>query len=531
MIFSIDQNSHSLWDTLPKLEALSLAGHETTHFVEDVDVAFTEIGVSKDSGPRIIRERYYPSGGSDWGAALFYHEFLGRQPLELRRLEPGFGMKAASLAKKIDMTLEDLYAQYSVSDNYMLIGPSYAGDRRCHRVIGDISVGEAGNFIREILDTAERNCLNSFPSPDSRERTRQWFSRERSLVDKLIDTHSSTTLDRLYCSWLDEHVTGEVSFDVTSSLFTPERDSLLGIFIQHYELASELYNRAIDETGQAIHKLDIDRGELPFHAVMRRQDRIVRAEVFLVKDRLRAADIETAPDAGSLRGRGIFALPGKAMVLPLQVRLAPNGSPLALPHHGSLYMPASHRLELLLREHSLIDAPARPVMRIRFRFFDRLGDLETPVRLPQYLAGQFDSDVIPASELSRNYRDIIDAARQRLADLEDPPGRDQWIRNNFSDQTRSIEQLEKQKLDIVREDPRDPRAREIWLTIRSLQAQRLRGLVERLVTDYQLSRLDFCDSRGAICPWAVAMGGEEFYRHVLSRAEITEETADSISGR
>ena len=91
MIFSIDQNSHSLWDTLPKLQALALSGEKITHFVEDVDVAFTDIGENDESEPRIIRERHYPSGGTDWGASLFYHEFLGRQPLELRRLEPQLG--------------------------------------------------------------------------------------------------------------------------------------------------------------------------------------------------------------------------------------------------------------------------------------------------------------------------------------------------------------------------------------------------------------------------------------------------------
>ena len=99
-MFSIDQNCHSLWDALPKLQALAARGARVRHFVEDVDVAFTSLGSQGAAGPlQWTRERFHPSGGQDWGAALFYSEFLGKLCVEIRDWEPLIGMKTAALAR------------------------------------------------------------------------------------------------------------------------------------------------------------------------------------------------------------------------------------------------------------------------------------------------------------------------------------------------------------------------------------------------------------------------------------------------
>ena len=140
-MFSIDQNSHSLWDTLPKLQALQAAGTPASHYLEDIDVAFTALGAKADAPPlHIARERYHPSGGLDWGAALFYNDFLGRLPVELRQWEPMLDMKIAAVARQLDTSLEELYDRYAAGDNWMLIGSSYVGDKGHHRIIGDLSV-------------------------------------------------------------------------------------------------------------------------------------------------------------------------------------------------------------------------------------------------------------------------------------------------------------------------------------------------------------------------------------------------------
>jgi len=87
-MLSIDQNCHSLWDVIPKLQALAGRGLRVRHFIEDVDVAFTALGVGLENrGLRLAKERFYRSGGQDWGAALFYSQFLGRLPVEIRDWE------------------------------------------------------------------------------------------------------------------------------------------------------------------------------------------------------------------------------------------------------------------------------------------------------------------------------------------------------------------------------------------------------------------------------------------------------------
>ena len=101
-MFSIDQNCHSLWDVVPKLQALARRGVAVRHFVEDIDVAFTQMGAGPDGGElRLARERFYRSGGGDWGAALFYADFLGAQPTEIREWEKWTGMRFPESGKYI----------------------------------------------------------------------------------------------------------------------------------------------------------------------------------------------------------------------------------------------------------------------------------------------------------------------------------------------------------------------------------------------------------------------------------------------
>ena len=45
--------------------------------------------------------------------------------------------------------------------------------------------------------------------------------------------------------------------------------------------------------------------------------------------------------------------------------------------------------------------------------------------------------------------------------------------------------------------------------------------IERLtLTNYLVRDIDYWDSRGALWPWCVALGGQEFYNQVVAQAEI-----------
>jgi hypothetical protein len=534
-MFSIDQNSHSLWDTLPKLQAIAAAGHGVSHFIEDIDVAFTDLGADVADGDlRIQREQFHPSGGSAWGAALFYTDFLGRQPTELRDYEDQLGMKVSSLAKQIDTPLEDLYSEFSVSDNHMLVGSSYAGDRQHHRLIGDLGIDEVRPFIEKVLDLGRQDCLRRFPDADSQTRTREWFDREAQRINYLLDaTDTKTTLTDFYNRWLEEYLRGEVSLRRASELFAldgdPQRRAVLEIFLRDYDQAAGLYNQAMKDADVGVHPLHTDRGELPFFAVFRHDGHLVRTGATLDNNTLLIDEWEFPVADGRLPGEamadaGITAVAGKAALLVIQARLGENRRRLALPYHGSLYMPAAYRLEELLDETGLLPGPVEPVCRVRLHLLDRLADVSATIALPEYLARELGCDEIPASRLAAEYDEIQTAAATRLEQFRNEDAREAWLDETFASERSQIEEFEQQKRDIARQNPKDPKVRELWKQERGIRDRLTVELLRRVHADIQLSQLDFYDSRGAILPWCVALGGEALYNDVIHKAELYDET-------
>lgn len=534
MIFSIDQNSNSLWDTLPKLQALRTAGAAVRHILEDIDVAFTFLGspVGSDDEMRIAPERFYPSGGQDWGAALFYNEFLGRQCVDLRRWTPMLGVSPAEAARRMDLTTEELYRRYAVGDNWMLIGSSYVGDREHHRLLGDLTVEAVAPFVREILARAEADCRKKFPAEESRRRTQAWFQAERNRLERLLADRPGAALADLYGRWLREFFGEDMPMLPASEVFalgqSPDRDALLELFLRDYETAAELYNQAVRETGVGVHELDVRRGEAPFFAFGCRQGRAVRVAVRIVPGSIVAGEEDFVASDGrvpveALRAAGVKGLAGKAVVLALQARLPPAGGALALPHGGSVYMPACHRFAALLQARRLLPAPPAPVLRVRFRLLDRLRSLDTPLRLPEYLAEVFGEEVLPARRLGEQWADVAAEAKQRLAELADPVRRLAYQRAAWPKEMRTMEELEREKRRLAAENSRDRRVWELGQAVRKWQNELLARTLRQIARDWQTAQLEFYDSRGALLPWCVALGGEAFYREVISRAEIREE--------
>jgi hypothetical protein len=532
-MFSIDQNSHSLWDALPKLQALRAAGVAVHHYLEDIDVAFTALGAKgEEPNLHIAQERYHPSGGLDWGAALFYNDFLGRLPVDIRQWEPMLGMKIPAVAKQLNTPLEELYRQYAAGDNWMLVGSSYVGDNEHHRIIGDLGVREVAPFVRWMLTRAETDCLERFPRADSQQRTRDWFAAEKRRVERLLHDHAEESLPDLYQSWMGEHLGPAVPMDLTSRLFTlgqsPDRDALLELFLREYDQAAGLYNQAVRETNLGLHELNVKIGEAPFFAIGQWAGRRARSEIRIANGAIHiAGEAFAAPDGtipcDALRAAGVTGLAGKAVVLALQVRLGPGGAPLALPHWGSSYMPACHRFAELLKRHKFLSNDPAPVVRVRFRLLDTLKSLETPVHLPEHLAAAIGKDVIPARWLGENWVDLASRAKQRLQDFTDPAKRRAWQESHLPRQTQTLAELDQEKRRLAAEDSKHPRVRELWKHMREMQNNVLAHTLERIHLDWQLSQLEYYDSRGAILPWSIALGDEAFYYDLITNAEIRNE--------
>ena len=531
-MISIDQNCHSLWDVIPKLHALGAKGHVVTQYVEDIDVAFTSMGSAVHAGAlHLERERFYRSGGEDWGAALFYSEFLGRLPVEIRHWEGVLGMKTDVLARHLSRPMDDLYDEFSPGDTWQLIGPSYAGDNRHHRTIGDLTAAEVEDFLRQVLGIAKEDMLRAFPAAPSVAATKEWFAAQESQINSWMQSGVEHLID-IYELWLKKSVSGAVSTSRASQLFALEPGphvELLELFTRDYDLLAGLYNQALHESQVGLRPLKTGEGELPFFGVFRHEDHLVRSAAHLegrdVVIGLRSFPLgaEGRLPLEAMREAGILALPGKAIVLALQVRVGPTGQPLALPFGGSIYMPASFALERLIRDHGLFLHAVQPVIRVRFHLLDRLRELETIIHLPEHLQPYFGRRDVPARDLGNEWPVIQSQARERLEKFSDAAYHLDWATQTMPDLAHEIGRLDARRRELAAINSKDPELRLLWKALKPLQTRQLEATVRQVARDWQAARIDFCDSRGAIWPWCVALGGQEFYQHVIQEAEIYEE--------
>jgi len=534
-MFSIDQNCHPFWDALPKLHALAFHGHAVTHFVEDVDVAFTAMGASvEDTFLHVARERFYRSGGEDWGAALFYSEFLARQATEIRAWEPFTGTKTNTLARQLGRSVDDLYEEFSPGDTWQLVGPSYVGDREHHRVVGDLSVRETAAFVREILAKAKEDMLRRFPQRDSQERLTGWLRSEEERVERLLKRYADARVVDLYRGWLGEHLSSDrLTLGLSSDLFAcgadPARTALLEVFLKDYERAARLYAEALAETGSDLHALDVAEGELPFFAVLEYEGHLVRTPahlrdgaVVIGRQAFKLGEGGRLPVA-ALAGAGIKALAAKAILLVTQARIGPAGQALALPHLGSVYMPAAHRLAEKLAASGLLPGPLQPIVRVRFRLLDHLKGLDTVICLPEYLEPCFGRGEVPARELGEQHAALASEAADRLERIRNADGRKVWQTAAFPELTGRIEDLEGRRREMAARGATPEAMSEIWKQIKAIQLDLADRTVRQIARDLHVRALGYWDSRGAILPWSIALGGRELYDRVIAAAKIYEE--------
>ena len=542
MTISIDQNSHVLWDTVPKLQALKSAGLPCTHYIEDIDVAFTMLGAKPDQTElKISLEKFYPTGGCDWGASLFYSDFLGRLPVEPRTWEPMLGCKLSTYAKKAGITLEELYDQHATGDNWMLIGSSFIADRNHHRLLGDLTVKEVHAYIKKFFELAKNDCLRVFKGSGVKERVEKWFAAEWQNVLIHLNKNQGLSLDDFYDSWMNDYFGASdnyINIAKSSKLFALNKNSngvkLLELFLQDYPRLSALYNQAVRDANLGLHELDTKNGELPFFVTLNHKGHKVRCEINLAGNSLDIAGREIALDSDrtlplqKLKDMGVECLVGKAILLVIQVRMGKAGKPLVMPFHGSSYMPAAHNLAKLLIENKLIENDVSPILRVRFHLLDRLADADINIKLPTHLQSEFNAEEMPAKTFAKTYKNIADNAASVLDKLLNKSQSDNWKRIAFASEFDQIEKLNSEKMKLVRENPKQPAVREIGQQATAIKRNIDKGFIEKISSLYQTANIDFWDSRGAICPWCIAAGGEEFYQHVIANASVYEENHAKI---
>ncbi|MFW6162226.1 MAG: hypothetical protein ACODAJ_05610, partial [Planctomycetota bacterium] len=171
----------------------------------------------------------------------------------------------------------------------------------------------------------------------------------------------------------------------------------------------------------------------------------------------------------------------------------------------------------------LLPAPLEPVVRVRFRLLDRLEDVDTVIHLPEHLAAAMGEEEVPARKLAEAWRDVAQAAADRLQALRTADDLTDWSQHHFPDLTAQIEGLDDRRRQMAHGDTTPEQMRELWDQEKALRLELLGRTVRQIARDWQLRDLDYWDSRGALLPWAVALGGEAFYQRLLAEAEVYEE--------
>lgn len=107
--------------------------------------------------------------------------------------------------------------------------------------------------------------------------------------------------------------------------------------------------------------------------------------------------------------------------------------------------------------------------------------------------------------------------------MADPAQRAQWQRRAFPDIVQAIEELDKRRRQLAAGDPKSEEIRAVWKQGKSLTMELLDRTVRQIARDGQIRDIDYWDSRRALLPWSIALGGEDFYRDLVAKAEIRQE--------
>ena len=525
---SIDQNSNGLWDTVPKLAALYAHGLTGTHCLEDVDAAFTRRGAHPGDPPSLFPERFYRGGGSDWGAALFYTDLLGRQPWDLQELTLCLNTSLPALCRRLGCTVDEIYDRLSPSDNWQLVGPSYA-ENGGHRTIGDLRLCELDAPLHQLLDHFEEDIRARFPEEAAQERAWQWLRPVRALVEQRLKESPDAPLTALYDDWLKLDLGTACPRVLLSSTHFAWRDenrgahTLLAAFLRDYPTLRQIYNDSLNASNSPLNPLK--DGEIPFFVVFRKETRMTRFPAFWQDGFLVAGDhrwqLGASPEGWpwkQMADDGVVAVSGKATVMVNQVR-SDGGTALALPRLGSLYMPTAY--ELAHRLNDIGVAIPHPVLRVRFRFLERWREVPTVVRLPEDLAGYFGVSEVPARQLAPLLLNAMKEADAMLRQLADPSCRENLLAQKFQAELTELRRLQENKRVAAEQGSSDYRS--ILAAIKHADQKLAQAQVAWITTLVRLRDLTFFDSRGALLPWSLALGGQSFYQKVLAQAEITEE--------
>jgi hypothetical protein len=116
-------------------------------------------------------------------------------------------------------------------------------------------------------------------------------------------------------------------------------------------------------------------------------------------------------------------------------------------------------------------------------------------------------------------------ARETLAQMKNEKTRGPTVQKRFPEIVRKRNTLENRRRERARTPEGRAEASEIWKRVKELERDLLEKEVQWILDQIQLLDLHYYDSRGALQPWAVALGGETLYNRMIQQAAIEPETS------
>jgi hypothetical protein len=160
------------------------------------------------------------------------------------------------------------------------------------------------------------------------------------------------------------------------------------------------------------------------------------------------------------------------------------------------------------------------VLRVQFSLLDRLGEVDIPITLPDYLARAIGETTLPSRTIAEQWRQWKHDAEARLEMYTDETRRAAWLADAYPSLDTQRRDLDARRRSLANTDPKSAEIRELSHEVKAIDDLLLRHLLDQVAKDWQVAQIDFWDSRGAIEPWCIALGGEAFYQSIIDRASI-----------
>lgn len=246
------------------------------------------------------------------------------------------------------------------------------------------------------------------------------------------------------------------------------------------------YNEVVKDSG--IYTLDhFGYGAIPFDLVIPKEERgtiLIQPNSLTIRGEKEIRvpldkPISSLKDLAEVLERSFgedVAIVGKAVVLLSMIR---SEFILVFNEKGSLYYNLTFKMEEMLEDNG-INAEFYPILRLRYRTWDLIENIDGKITLPDYMRIGFREDAIEPKEFSNRWREVVveqDSFIHNLANKRKPREIMQFlskIRGKLWDEKLSLYNQLKQEL-VSRRIPIESN----WQKVKELK-ERLKGVIEPL---------------------------------------------------